>query len=248
MQKVQSSEDIWVVCYYITNYLRIHWLETISMYYTHDFCALGIERLSWMVLPRGLSAWAAVLSGHLWGWMISFQAGSLTGWQAGAGCWRVASVSHHTSHSAGTTFITKQLPSPRASDPRKHGHNIFDDIFWKVTPHHFHDILLATERHSPQWGRELDKGGTTLVSLWFSLPLQPLWPVFVYSASNILHTHSNGKSHLLTLAPYFFHSMYLGNPSTFGLCLLPFKCDKPLHCMYSLFNQPLLDGYLYCPS
>lgn len=82
-----------------------------------------------------IRAWAAATSGLLWGWTLSFQAGLLTHLQAGAGCRQEGSVSHPRVPCAGllTILMTKQLPFPRASDPRQHGrkHYVFCDIFWK---------------------------------------------------------------------------------------------------------------------
>ena len=82
-----------------------------------------------------IRAWAAATSGLLWGCTLSFQAGLLTYLQAGASCRQEGSVSHHRIPCTGllTIVMTKQLPFPRASDPRQHGrrHYVFYDQFWK---------------------------------------------------------------------------------------------------------------------
>lgn len=109
-----------------------------------------------------MRAWAAATSGLLCGWTISFQAGSFTPWQAVSR--RPQFLTTWASPQGCSTILTtKQLPSPRASDPREHGrsHSVFYDILWKVTHCHSHDILLVTQVHSIQCGRELDKGVNT---------------------------------------------------------------------------------------
>lgn len=110
-------------------------------------------------LGRGL---AAATSGLLCGWTISFQAGSFTHWQA-VGRRPQFLTTWASPQGCSTILTTKQLPSPRASDPGEHGrsHSVFYDILWKVRHCHSHDILLVTQVHSIQCGRELDKGVNT---------------------------------------------------------------------------------------